>query len=89
MVEESLYEIIWLMVCHLKNVDMHMIDVYIPLLLDIKEFDSVSLLEEQMTRPGIEDALTWRTLDLLGHLVTQVLDYQLHTHNQTHTVTLL
>ena len=30
-----------------------------------------------MACPGVEDALTGWTLDLLGHLVVQILDYQL------------
>ena len=48
-----------------------------PSLLHIKESDRLSVLEEEVTCPSVEDSVTWRTLNLLGHLVTKVLDNQL------------
>ncbi len=48
-----------------------------PSLLHIKESDRLSVLEEEVACPSVEDSVTWWTLDLLGHLVTKVLDNQL------------
>ena len=49
----------------------------LPSLLHIKESDRLSILEEEVACPSVEDAVTRRTLYLLGHLVTKVFDDQL------------
>ena len=49
----------------------------LPSLLNVKECDSVTVLEEKMPSPGIEDGLTRRRLDLLCNLVTKILDDKL------------
>ena len=46
-------------------------------MLHIKEGHSVTVFQQQVSGTSIEDAVTWRALDLLGHLVAKVLDHQL------------
>ena len=55
----------------------------VPLLLYIIEGHTVSIFEEELTSAGKEDGVTGRSLDLLGHLILEVLDHQLHVYTCT------
>lgn len=43
-------------------------------LLDVKDGDHVSLFQQEVAGPSVEDGLTGGTIHLLGHLILQVLD---------------
>ena len=49
----------------------------LPPLLYIKESDSLAVLEQQVAGTSVEDRLTRRTLNFLGHLIAEVLDNKL------------
>ena len=49
----------------------------VPLLLNVKEGDSISITEKQHSSSGVEDLFAVGKLDLFGQLVLQVLDDQL------------
>ena len=44
------------------------------LLLDVKDGDHVSLFQQEVSSPGMEDGLTGGSIHLLGDLILQVLD---------------
>ena len=50
---------------------------HVPLLLHVKEGHSVTVFQQQVSGTSIKNAVTRRALDLLGHLITKVLDHQL------------
>ena len=56
---------------------------FLPFLLDIKESDSITVLEQKVASASIEDGITRRTLNLLRHLVAKVLDHKLKTAKQS------
>ena len=51
--------------------------ISLPLLLHIKECHGVSVLQQEVASPSIEDGVTRGTLHLLRHFVAKVLDDQL------------
>ena len=50
----------------------------LPSLLHIIQCDVFRVLQQEVTGPSVEYGVTRRTLHLLGHFVTQVLDHQLY-----------
>ena len=55
------------------------VQLNLPSLLDIKESDPFIVFEEEVASPGIKYGVTRRTLDLLGDLITKVLDHKLQS----------
>jgi len=49
----------------------------VPLLLDVKQSDGVSVLQQQAACAGVEDVVTVGSLHLLGDLILQVLYHNL------------